>query len=152
MALPGDPVCEVSQEEYSEDEEGDDVEQSVRPVPPRRPRLTGDDEQLAAVEEDWVDLHHQGESHEGHELGGEDRHAVAEDDEAVVEQELVGASLPVVDNHVGRVVEEVADREADEAVAGVRAAPLEIFHHVRCLTEDTQKVRSLKVQLSNFTS
>ena len=37
----------------------------------------------------------------------------------MVEQELVGAPLTVVDNHVDRIVEEVPDREADEGVTGV---------------------------------
>ena len=127
MSFPGDPVGEVSQEEYSEDEEGGDIEQSVHPVAPSVPRLTGDDEELPAVQEDGVDLHEEGESHEGHELVGEHRHAVAEDDEAVVEQQLVGAPLAVVHDHVGRVVEEVADREADEAVAGLGGVPLQIL-------------------------
>ena len=63
----------------------------------------------------------------------EDGHGVAEDDEAVVEQELVGAALAVVGEHVRRVVQEVADGEADEAVAGHREAPLQVRHHVRGL-------------------
>ena len=125
---------EVSEEEYSEDEEGEDIEQSVQPVASTGPGLTGDDEELPAVQEDGVDLHEEGERHEGHELGGEHRHGVAEDDEAVVEQQLVGAPLAVVHNHVGRIVEEVADREADEAVAGLGAAPLQIFPQAGCLT------------------
>ena len=103
---------EVSQEEYSEDEEGGDIEQSVHPVAPAAPRLVGDDEELAGVQEDRVDLHHKGESHEGDELVREDRHAVAEDDEAVVEQQLVGAPLTVVHDHVGSIVEKVSDGEA----------------------------------------
>ena len=130
---------EVSQEEYSEDEEGGDIEQSVHPVASTGPRQIGDDQELPGVQEDWVDLHDEGESHEGHELPGEDRHAVAEEDEAVVEQQLVGAPLTVVDNHVGRIVEEVSDREADEGVTGVWVCPLEICHHAGCLG-DSQSV------------
>ena len=61
----------------------------------------------------------------------EDGHGVAEDDEAVVEQELVGAALAVVRDHVRRVVQEVTDGEADQAVAGHRVAPLQIRHYVR---------------------
>ena len=63
----------------------------------------------------------------------EDGHGVAEDDEAVVEQELVGAALAVVRDHVRRVVQEVSDGEADQAVAGHRVAPLQVGHHVRGL-------------------
>ena len=63
----------------------------------------------------------------------EDGHGVAEDDEAVVEQELVGAALAVVRDHVRRVVQEVSDGEADQAVAGHRVAPLQVRHHVRGL-------------------
>ena len=63
----------------------------------------------------------------------EDGHGVAEDDEAVVEQELVGAALAVVRDHVRRVVQEVTDGEADQAVAGHRVAPLQVRHHVRGL-------------------
>jgi len=132
-------VGEVSQEEYSEDEEGGDIEQSVHPVAPSVPRLTGDDEELPAVQEDGVDLHEEGESHEGHELVGEHRHAVAEDDEAVVEQQLVGAPLAVVHDHVGRVVEEVADREADEAVAGLGSVPLQILLQAGCLVKSCHR-------------
>jgi len=132
-------VCEVSEEEYSEDEEGEDIEQSVHPVASTGPRLTGDDEELAAVQEDGVDLHEEGESHEGHELFGEDRHAVAEDDEAVVEQQLVGAPLTVVDDHVGCVVEEVSDREADEGVRCVGVLPLQICHHAGCLIKGCER-------------
>ena len=135
VPFPGDPVGEVSQEDYSEDEEGEDIEQSVHPVTPTAPRFTGDDEELPAVEEDGVDLHDEGESHEGHELVGEHRDGVAEDDEAVVEQQLVGAPLAVVEDHVGRVVEEISDGEADEAVTGGGTAPLQIFRQVRCLGE-----------------
>ena len=50
-----------------------------------------------------------------------------------MEQELVGAALAVVGEHVRRVVQEVADGEADEAVAGHREAPLQVRHHVRGL-------------------
>ena len=57
MSFPGDPVGEVSQEEYSEDEEGGDIEQSVHPVACAVPWLTGDDEELAGVQEDGVNLH-----------------------------------------------------------------------------------------------
>ena len=63
----------------------------------------------------------------------EDGHGVAEDDEAVVEQELVGAALAVVRDHVRRVVQEVSDGEADQAVAGHRVAPLQVRYHVRGL-------------------
>jgi len=52
VSLPGDPVGEVSEEEYSEDEEGEDIEQSVHPVEPTGARLTGDDEELPGVQED----------------------------------------------------------------------------------------------------
>ena len=43
---------EVSQEEYSEDEEGEDIEQSVHPVASTGPRQIGDDQELPGVQED----------------------------------------------------------------------------------------------------
>ena len=60
----------------------------------------------------------------------EDGHGVAEDDEAVVEQELVGAALAVVRDHVRRVVQEVPDGEADEDMAGVGEGPDQIVPHL----------------------
>ena len=56
-----------------------------------------------------------------------------------MEQQLVGAPLTVVDDHVGRIVEEVSDREADEGVSGVGFFPLQICYHAGCLN-DSQSV------------
>ena len=56
-----------------------------------------------------------------------------------MEQQLVGAPLTVVDDHIGRIVEEVSDREADEGESGVGVLPLQICHHAGCLS-DSQSV------------
>ena len=133
--LLDDPVCEEGKEKDSEDEESANIEQSVDFVSGTILGLVSYDQQLASVQEDRVDLHHQWQRHEGHELFGDHRHGVAEDDQRVVEEELVGTSLPVIEDHISRIIEEVSDGEADESVTRERELSLEILLHVGLLDE-----------------
>ena len=97
----------------------------------------GEDEQLPRVQEHGVDLDDEGERAVRDVLVAGDGEAVAEGDAEVVQQQLVGAPLPMVDQHVHRVVQEVADGEAHEDVAGVRGLVDEIIMHLRGLTSQS---------------
>ncbi len=81
-----------------------------------------DDEQLPQVEEDGVDLDHEGEAGVGEELVAACCDAEAGDDAGVVEEKLVGAALRVVQRHVEEVVHEVSDGEAHQHVRQVAVA------------------------------
>jgi len=51
----------------------------------------------------------------------------------VVDEQLVGGAFPVVEQHVQRVVDEVADGEGDEGVGGGVEGVDEVFAHPRGL-------------------
>ena len=74
----------------------------------------GQDKQLSGVEKDGVNFHNERQRSIRDVRVTGDGQTQTEDDAAVVDQELVGASLPVVDQHVHGVVEEVANGETDE--------------------------------------
>ena len=68
MPLAEDPGGEAPQQHQPEHQEARGVEQRVGAVAGRAPRAARDDQQLARVQEDGVDLDHEAERHEGHEL------------------------------------------------------------------------------------
>ena len=68
MPLAEDPGGEAAEQHQPEHQEGRGVEQRVGAVAGRAPRAARDDQQLARVQEDGVDLDHEAERHEGHEL------------------------------------------------------------------------------------
>ena len=57
VSLSGDPLSQVGQETDSEYEESHDIEQSVDLVAGTVLGFPGDDQQLAGVQEDGVNLH-----------------------------------------------------------------------------------------------
>ena len=136
VPLLHDPVCQVCEEEQTEKEESDNIEQSVDLVSRTLLRLTGYDQQLTSVKEDGIDLHKERESNEGHELFADDRDGVAEDDKRVVEEQLVGASFAMVEDHVSRVIEKVSDGEADEGMTALCEPSLQVVLHVRGLERE----------------
>ena len=111
----------------SEDQESDDIEQWVDSVSQRFSRLTRDDQQLSRVEEDRVELHDQWQWYEWHELSWDDSHGVTKNNEAVMKKQFVGAPLPVVDDHVESIVDEVSNGETDKCVAGVAVLSVQII-------------------------
>ena len=116
IPVDGEPPCHPAEQQDPEEEEGSHVEQRVALVAQRGLRLPGDDEELAGVEEDRVDLHHEGEGSVSHVLPAHDTDSKAENNKEVVDEQLVGRPLPVVDQHVQRIVDEVSDREGDESM------------------------------------
>ena len=127
------PAGHPAQQQDATGDKRPHVQEGVGLVPHGGLGLVGDDEQLPGVEEDGVYLDNQGESPVSDELVTGDREAVAEDHTEVMDQQLVGASLPVVDDHVQSVVEEVSDGEADEDMTGVGELPNQIVSHLRSL-------------------
>ena len=61
------------------------------------------------MKEDGIDLDNKREGDKGDKLPADHRYRVAEDDEAVVKQKLICASLPVIEDHVDSVIKKVAD-------------------------------------------
>ena len=107
------PSCHPSHQQDSTRDKGSDIQQGVDLVPAGGLGLVGQDEQLSGVEEDGVDLYNERQGAVGDVFMAGDRQTQTEDDTTVVDQELVGAPLPVVYQHVHGVVQEVANREAD---------------------------------------
>ena len=60
VPMKSDPACHPSQQENAKAKEGSDIEKSIGFVSKRALRLVGDDEQLSGVQEDRVDLSHEG--------------------------------------------------------------------------------------------
>ncbi len=114
--MDGEPTGHPAQQQDSKEEKRADIEQSVALVALRGFRLARDDEQLASVQEHRVDLHHEGQGGVRHVLSGRHSNGEAENDEEVVDEQLVGRALAVVEQHVQGVVDEVADGEGDEGV------------------------------------
>ena len=86
------------------------------------PRLAGHDEKLPDAPADGVDLNDEGEGGEGEEGAGVRADAEAGDGADVVDEQLVSVLLTVplvVEVHVEKVVDEVAQAEGDEHVGGV---------------------------------
>ena len=86
------------------------------------PRLADHDEELPDMQEDGVDLDKEGEGGEGKEGAGVRDNAEAGDGADVVDDHLLGVPLTVplvVEVHVEKVVDEVAQAEGDEHVGGV---------------------------------
>ena len=127
------PASHPAQQQDPAGHKGRHVEESIRLVSHGGLGLVGDDEQLPGVQEDGVDLHYQGESSVRDVLLTGDSQTVAEDDTEVMDQQLVGAPLPVVDHHVQSVVQEVSNGEADEDMAGVGERSNQIISHLRGL-------------------
>ena len=145
--------CHPAQQQDPERDKSPDVEESVGLVPARGLGLVRQDEELPGVKEDRVDLHHEGEGAIRDVGLAGDGEAVAECDAEVMNQQLVSASLsvvfifmshnsylklhqsvlPVIYRHVHRVIQEVADREGHEDVAGVCELVDEVISHVGCL-------------------
>jgi len=107
------PSCHPSHQQDSTRDKGSDIQQGVDLVPAGGLGLVGQYEQLSGVEEDGVDLHNERQGAVGDVFMAGDRQTQTEDDTTVMDQELVGAPLPVVYQHVHGVVQEVANREAD---------------------------------------
>ena len=127
------PASHPAQQQDPAGHKGRHVEESIRLVSHGGLGLVGDDEQLPGVQEDGVDLDYQGESSVRDVLLTGDSQTVAEDDTEVMDQQLVGAPLPVVDQHVQGVVQEVADGETDENVTRVRELSNQVVPHLRSL-------------------
>ena len=146
--MPSHPA----QKQDPEGDKGADVEESVGLVPARGLGLVRQDEQLPGVEEDWVDLHHEGERAVRDVRVAGDGETIAECHAEVVDKQLICASfsvvfiimcdilfnippalLPVIKHHVQRVIKEVTDREGHEDVAGVGELVDEVILHLRCL-------------------
>ena len=79
------------------------------------------------MQKDRVNLNDEGQGGVRHVRLGRDGDGVAQDHHEVVQQQLVRRSLLVVDEHVKKVVDEVAHGEGDEDVDGV----VEALNHVR---------------------
>jgi len=87
-------------------------------------RFPGKLEQLSAVQEDRVDLDHQGDGGVGHVGLVDGGNPEAGDDRQVVDQHLLGRPLvPGVEEHVKEVVEEVSDGKAHKGVRRISVAP-----------------------------
>ena len=87
-------------------------------------RFPGKLEQLSAVQEDRVDLYHQGDGGVGHVGLVDGGNPEAGDDRQVVDQHLLGRPfVPGVEEHVEEVVEEVPDGKAHKGVRRISVAP-----------------------------
>ena len=76
----------------------------------------GNYEELPSVEENRVDLHHEGECPICHILPTSDSQRKAKNHQEVVDQQLVGAAFPVVDHHVQRIIEKISNRKTDQGM------------------------------------
>ena len=87
------------------------------------------------MKENRVDLCHEAESSIGNILVAEDSNTKTENDEEVMNKELPGAFLPVVEQHVKAVIDEVADGERDKTVAERGEAVDQVIMHLWGLVE-----------------
>ena len=88
--------CHPAQQQDPARDKGADVEERVGLVSARGLGLVRQDEQLSGVQEDRVDLHHQGEGAVRDVSVAGDGQAVAECHTEVMDQQLVSASLSEV--------------------------------------------------------
>jgi len=142
VPVEGEPPRHPAQQQQPEEEEGGHVEERVHLVARAALALPADDEELARVEKDRVDLCHEAEACVGHILGAEDPDAEAEDDEEVVNQELPGALLTVEDDHVQGVIDEVTNGEADKVEAEGREGTNEVITHLWGMVEGKRRTNA----------
>jgi len=76
----------------------------------------GDYEELPCVKEDRVDLNHKGESSIGNILPAYNSQGEAKNHKKMMDQQLIGAPLSVIEQHVQGIIDEISYRKADQSM------------------------------------